>query len=62
MSRTMGDDDGPLVARMVYSALFKDQTLDPDAIPYALDDAVRQLRLERKLPVDRWATYIHIGG
>lgn len=56
----MWDQDGPHVARSVYQALFESPGLDPDAIPYALDDAVQQLR-SQGLPPERWATYIHIA-
>jgi hypothetical protein len=58
----MGDVDGPVVARAVYTELFggKGESLDPDVVPYALDTAVRQLR-EKGLHLSRWAPYIHIG-
>jgi hypothetical protein len=57
----MNDIDGPLVASRVYQCLFENETLDPDIIPYALDDAVQELRLQGVSP-SRWATYIHIGA
>lgn len=60
-ARTMGDADGPAVAKTVYSELFRDGLVDPDVIPYALDDAVRQLRAQGLLP-NRWATFIHMGA
>lgn len=56
----MWDQDGPRVARAVYESLFESEELDPDAIPYALDDAVQHLR-SLGLPPERWATYIHIA-
>jgi hypothetical protein len=58
----MGDVDGPVVAREVYTDLFdgEGEFLDPDAIPYALDAAVTRLR-ERGLHPSRWAPYIHLG-
>jgi hypothetical protein len=58
----MGDVDGPVVARTVYQELFggEGEFLDPDAIPYALDAAVRRLREEGRHP-SRWAPYIHLG-
>lgn len=58
----MGDIDGPIVARRVYEELFRNNSehLDPDVIPYALDDAVSELR-QQGLHVSRWAPYVHIG-
>lgn len=57
----MGDQDGPFVAREVYEAILRDEILDPDAIPYALDTAVQNLR-RRRVPPHRWATFIHMGA
>jgi hypothetical protein len=59
----MRDLEGPQVAEGIYSALFKDrgsEHLDPDDVPYALDDAVQKLRLAGLDP-SFWATYVHIG-
>ncbi len=58
----MNDEDGPRVAKTVYEQLFagEDELLDPDAVPYALDDATRRLR-EQGLSPSRWAQYIHLG-
>jgi hypothetical protein len=58
----MGDVDGPLVARTVYKELFKGDSpqLDMDAVPYALDAAVTEMR-NCGLHVTRWAPYIHLG-
>lgn len=58
----MGDVDGPIVARRVYENLFRGDTeyLDADAIAYALDDAVSELR-HQGLHVSRWAPYVHFG-
>jgi hypothetical protein len=57
----MNDADGPLVARHVYEALFAgSEVFEPDAIPYALDAATRELRLSG-VPPSRWVTYIHMG-
>jgi hypothetical protein len=57
----MGDADGPLVAEHIYSAFSSAAELDPDAIPYALDEAARVLR-KKGLPPSRWATFVHIGA
>lgn len=58
----MNDDDGSDVAETVYKQLFAGDrpSLDPDDVPYALDDAVRAMRA-RGLPPDRWASFIHLG-
>jgi hypothetical protein len=60
----MRDFEGPVVADSIYSTLLKDddgaEYLNPDDIPYALDDAVRKLRLSGLDP-SFWATYVHIG-
>lgn len=58
----MDDIDGPAIAEVFYSHLFKpcQLFLSPDHIPYALDDAVQQLRLTDTHP-SRWATFIHLG-
>jgi CHAT domain-containing protein len=59
---SMGDVDGPIVAKTVYEELFTGdgEMLDFDVIPYALDDAVQKLRAQGLEP-SRWAPYIHIG-
>jgi hypothetical protein len=58
----MHDQDGPEIARSIYSELFdgKSTLLSMDDVPYALDTAVRKLR-ERGLPLSRWAPYVHFG-
>jgi hypothetical protein len=56
----MHDADGPEVSREVYQAMFSEITLNSDAIPFALDVAARKLRA-RGVPMERWATYVHIG-
>lgn len=60
--RSMGDMDGPVVAKRVYSELFKGdgESLDPDAIPYGFDAAVRDLR-ENGVHLSQWGTYVHLG-
>jgi hypothetical protein len=59
--RSMDDVDGPFVAERVYREIFRDGKLDLNAVPYALDAAVRQLRETGAHP-SRWATYVHIGA
>jgi hypothetical protein len=60
----MGDLDGPVIAETIYSSLFNtdndSEFLNPDDIPYALDEAVQKLRQSHHDP-SLWATYIHIG-
>ncbi|PBK71322.1 hypothetical protein ARMSODRAFT_955119 [Armillaria solidipes] len=62
---TMGDRDGPDVARDVHTHLFDCSLhtwhLDGDAIAYALDEAIRNL-INKGVDPSRWATYIHIGS
>lgn len=53
--------DGPIVARVFYKELMKDNYLNLDAIPYALDFAVQELR-KQGVPPHRWAPYIHMGA
>jgi hypothetical protein len=57
----MNDGDGPTVAESFYSTLFQSEVISPDAIPRALDDAVRVLR-ESGAPPERWATFMHVGA
>jgi hypothetical protein len=57
----MNDSDGPRVAEMFYKRLFADEIIDLDAIPYALDYAIEDLR-KSGVPPERWATFIHIGA
>jgi hypothetical protein len=57
----MRDEDGPVVSKAFYEKLFEADTITADAIPYALDHAVRKLR-ESGAPVERWATFIHVGA
>jgi hypothetical protein len=58
----MEDVDGPMIAEYVYKELFREDKayLDPDDVPYTLDEAVQHLRREHPEPV-RWAPYIHLG-
>jgi hypothetical protein len=57
----MGDADGPVIARDVYSELLKNDVLSLADVPYALDLAVRKLR-DAGAPPERWATFIHLGA
>lgn len=60
--RSMNDADGPVVAKSVYGALYDGESeyLDPNVVPYALDEAVQELR-KRGYHPSRWAPYIHMG-
>jgi hypothetical protein len=57
----MSDADGPYIARRFYEQLFKNEMIDVDAIPYALDHAVSALRDSGASP-ERWATFIQMGA
>jgi hypothetical protein len=59
--RAMGDADGPLIAKHFYKRLFAQDVITLDAIPYALDHAVTELR-KTGVPPERWATFIHMGA
>jgi pilus assembly protein TadC len=50
-----------MVAQRVYQRLFEKNRLDLDDVPYALDDAVRELR-ESGVSTSRWAPFVHMGG
>ncbi|KAF8153581.1 CHAT domain-containing protein, partial [Mycena galopus ATCC 62051] len=58
---SMDDQDGPLVAEMVYSRLFRNGR-QPQAndTAEALQFAVNELRA-RKIPYERWIPFIHMG-
>jgi CHAT domain-containing protein len=58
--RSMNDDDGPFVAKIVYEELCSRNALDVTDVPYALDIAVQEMR-KRGLPSNRWAPFIHMG-
>jgi hypothetical protein len=58
----MSDRDGPDMAQWFYEELLSNETIDVDAVAYALDHAVQKLR--EKIPSEpkRWAPYIHMGA
>ena len=60
--RSMGNTDGPVVAKRVYRELFQGESefLDSDAVAYGLDAAVQDLRAQGIHP-SRWGTYVHLG-
>jgi hypothetical protein len=57
----MNDADGPFVARIVYEQILSLDKINADAVPYALDAAVAELR-RKGVPPERWATFIHMGA
>jgi hypothetical protein len=57
----MNDTDGPFVAELFYKRLFGEDVITLDAIPYAMDYAVQELRKTGVSP-ERWATFIHMGA
>ncbi|KAJ7677112.1 CHAT domain-containing protein [Mycena polygramma] len=58
---SMNDSDGPVVAKIVYSHLFRRGT-EPQAsdAAEALQLAVRELK-KMKVPYERWVPFIHMG-
>ncbi|KAJ7646374.1 CHAT domain-containing protein [Mycena polygramma] len=58
---SMNDSDGPIVAEIVYSHLFRD-CREPQAsdAAEALQLAVKELK-ERGVPYERWVPFIHMG-
>jgi hypothetical protein len=59
--RTMHDADGPRVTKWFYERLFAEDMITLDAIPYALEYAIGELR-KSGAPPERWATFIHMGA
>lgn len=57
----MHDNDGPVIAKVVYEELLGRGTLDLEDIPYALDTAIQTLRASGVSPT-RWATFVHMGA
>jgi hypothetical protein len=57
----MGDADGPDLAQWFYEELMSNETIDADAVAYALDGAVQKLREKAPAP-RRWAPFIHLGA
>jgi hypothetical protein len=50
------------VAQWFYEELLSNETIDADAVAYALDHAVRNLREKIPREPKRWAPYIHMGA
>jgi hypothetical protein len=61
MNRAMNDADGPSIAEIFYANLLSGSHVSADDVPYALDAAVTKLR-NTGLPVERWATFVHMGA
>ncbi|KAJ7616470.1 CHAT domain-containing protein [Roridomyces roridus] len=58
---SMNDQDGPLVAELFYSFLFKNgRQVRADHTAEALHFAVKELRA-RNVPYERWIPFIHMG-
>jgi hypothetical protein len=53
--------DGLRVAKRFYEKLLAEEMIAVDAVPYALDHAVTELR-KSGVPPERWATFIHMGA
>jgi hypothetical protein len=62
--RYMSNSLGPIITESIYSSVFspkkQSEFMNPDDVPYALDEAVQKLRATGLDP-SLWATYIHIG-
>jgi CHAT domain-containing protein len=58
---SMKDEDGPTIAEIVYSHLFREgqQPQASDAAE-ALQLAVKELK-NQKVPYERWVPFIHVG-
>jgi CHAT domain-containing protein len=59
--RIMSDEDGPAMAEWFYEELMSNETVDADAVAYALDSAVQKLREKEPSP-KRWAQFVHLGA
>jgi hypothetical protein len=57
----MQDIDGPFMAERVYRRICNDGQIDYSSVPWASDEAVRELR-EVGVPASQWATFIHMGA
>jgi hypothetical protein len=49
------------MAEWVYEELLSSETIDADAVAYALDGAVQKLRAMAPAP-QRWAQFVHVGA
>jgi hypothetical protein len=59
--RAIWDEDGPDVARAFYETLLAEPVIDADAVAYALDEAVSQLK-RQNVSIARWASFSHVGA
>jgi hypothetical protein len=57
----MDDADSLRVAKVFYERLFCEEIITLDAIPFALDYAVEELR-KSGMPPKQWAMFIHMGA
>ena len=59
----MDDQDGPVIARAIYTSLFKDAEGDLKnfCLATSLDAVVWEMK-KCGVPIERWATFIHIGA
>ncbi|KAF7981783.1 hypothetical protein HWV62_31867 [Athelia sp. TMB] len=60
---SIADDDAPVIARYFYEYMLRNGVgaFDPEEAAVALNRAVLKLRETGKVPVDRWAPFIHLG-
>jgi hypothetical protein len=59
--RSIRDDDGPRIAQAFYQNLLQHEVIDVDAVAYAYDAAVQELRRSGAAP-EQWAPFIHLGA
>jgi hypothetical protein len=57
----MNGIDSSFVAARIYKRIFRDGKLDLNAVPYAVDAALRGLQ-EMGAEPSRWAAYVHVGA
>jgi hypothetical protein len=62
LSRPIRDEDGPMVAKIFYCELLKQDMLDADDVAYALDAAVAAFRGSGEVSPQRWVPFVHIGA
>jgi len=61
----MADQDGSDLASHFYNSMFLS---NEPGVPYhersaqALRDAVRSIRMEKRLPLEQWVNFVHYGA
>ena len=62
-SKPLPDSDAQIIAENLNEHINETSKNAPLIIPLAnvVDDVVRSLRIDRKFPASRWATFVHLG-